>query len=89
MEDALGKLQAAVSDDPHPLLQEGGSDSKDDTARLASIDGPSLSAEDEEFLDAFGMHHQYRVLMDIHMRYRNTHFGAAWRIPILWPDFPV
>ncbi|KAK7695142.1 hypothetical protein QCA50_002332 [Cerrena zonata] len=54
LEDALRKLQAAVSDDPHPLLQEGASESKDDTARQASVDGPSLSAEDEEFLDAFG-----------------------------------
>ena len=60
LEDALRKLQAAVSDDPHPLLHEGGSDSKDDTARLASVDGPSLSAEDEEFLDAFGTLNRYR-----------------------------
>ena len=89
MEDALGKLQAAVSDDPHPLLQEGGSDSKDDTARLASIDGPSLSAEDEEFLDAFGTPDQSKVVMDIYMGCRNTHSGVARGIPILWPDFSV
>ncbi|CAL1694716.1 unnamed protein product [Somion occarium] len=54
LEDALRKLQAAVSDDPHPLLQEGAADPKDDTMRQAAACGPSLSPEDEEFLDAFG-----------------------------------
>ncbi|OCH95704.1 hypothetical protein OBBRIDRAFT_830653 [Obba rivulosa] len=58
LEDALRKLQAAVSDDPHPLLQDDSSSpsgsSPEISANGASPDGPGLTQDDEQFLDAFG-----------------------------------
>ncbi|KAH8099453.1 fungal-specific transcription factor domain-containing protein [Cristinia sonorae] len=56
LEDALRTLQSAVSDDPHPLLQqEDAMDDRDGSRHKGSpITGPPLSREDEEFLDAFG-----------------------------------
>lgn len=53
LEDALRTLQAAVSDEPHPLLLE---DSMQITERQngSSTEGPLLSREEEEVLDAFG-----------------------------------
>ena len=57
LEDALRTLQSAVSDDPHPLLQEDAMDDKDGSSNHKSspVTGPPLSREDEEFLDAFGV----------------------------------
>ena len=60
LEDALRSLQASVSDEPHPLLN--GDDNSAEAQRFLaatrnggdSIPGPSLTREDEEFLDAFG-----------------------------------
>lgn len=63
LEDALRSLQAAVSDDPHPLLQndsESPSHASGDHSTSSSsgspADGPGLSQEEERILDAFGMH---------------------------------
>lgn len=59
LEEALRTLQAAVSDDPHPLLQND-SDSPSSTAvdhsssSSSPADGPRLSSEEERILDAFG-----------------------------------
>lgn len=58
LEDALRVLQAAVTDDPHPLLAD---DMVEDKAssnagrRATPLNGPSVSRDEEEFLDAFGM----------------------------------
>ena len=59
LEDALQTLQASVSDEPHPLLltDETANTSRVSPASHSSSDpisGPSLTREDEEFLDAFG-----------------------------------
>ncbi|KAI0828999.1 fungal-specific transcription factor domain-containing protein [Trametes gibbosa] len=63
LENALRTIQAAVSDEPHPLLREaengtgGGSNSSDSPASQTNgspVDGPVLSADEEDVLDAFG-----------------------------------
>ncbi|KAI0640171.1 fungal-specific transcription factor domain-containing protein [Trametes polyzona] len=61
LEDALRSIQAAVSDEPHPLLREGENGSSSSSANSPAsqtngspIEGPSLSADEEEVLDAFG-----------------------------------
>ncbi|KAI8981352.1 hypothetical protein BD414DRAFT_419588 [Trametes punicea] len=61
LESALRTLQAAVSDDPHPLLQNGeAGPSSCSSASPSSInngstpDASSLSAEEVDVLDAFG-----------------------------------
>ncbi|KZT73240.1 hypothetical protein DAEQUDRAFT_662513, partial [Daedalea quercina L-15889] len=56
LEDALRTLQAAITDEPHPLLRD---ESTMDTTPSAgssgsSPSGPLLTEEDEEILDAFG-----------------------------------
>ncbi|KAH9950983.1 fungal-specific transcription factor domain-containing protein [Amylocystis lapponica] len=53
LEDALKSLQAAVCDEPHPLLAEDTQRSNSDSSS-SPPDGPLLSREDEEFLDSFG-----------------------------------
>ena len=55
LEDGLRTLQAAVTDEPHPLLREdSSSDASPSSSGAPPPDGPLLSREDEEFLDAFG-----------------------------------
>lgn len=56
LEDALRSLQAAVTDEPHPLLYDDADQMNASADRSGNIpDGPLLSAEEEEVLDAFGM----------------------------------
>ncbi|KAI0354704.1 hypothetical protein OH77DRAFT_1425802 [Trametes cingulata] len=60
LENALRTIQAAVSDEPHPLLQEGenGATSSSSESPASHFSPPSdattLSAEEEDVLDAFG-----------------------------------
>ena len=62
LENALRTLFAAVSDEPHPLLRDsaspnggGPSASASDSPRTeSSFEGPSLTADEEDALDAFG-----------------------------------
>ncbi|KZT08809.1 uncharacterized protein LAESUDRAFT_648494 [Laetiporus sulphureus 93-53] len=56
LEEALRTLQAAVSDEPHPLLQESSIQAgpAECSPSRGVPDGPLLSREDEEILDAFG-----------------------------------
>lgn len=56
LEDGLRTLQAAITDEPHPLLREDSStDNSPHSSSAPPPDGPLLTREDEEFLDAFGM----------------------------------
>ncbi|PCH34306.1 hypothetical protein WOLCODRAFT_95215 [Wolfiporia cocos MD-104 SS10] len=56
LEEALRTLQAAVSDEPHPLLRENamavGSSERASGPSISA--GPLLSRDDEDILDAFG-----------------------------------
>lgn len=64
LENALRTIQAAISDEPHPLLREGenGAGSSGSAAESPSSshangspgDIPALSADEEDVLDAFG-----------------------------------
>lgn len=58
LEDGLRTLQAAVTDDPHPLLRDDldtSTESSPSASGAPPPEGPLLTQEDEEFLDAFGM----------------------------------
>ena len=67
LEDALRSLQAAVCDEPHPLLSEDAQMSSESSPHSAS-DGPLLTREDEAFLDSFGIYLSpiMTVLLNIH-----------------------
>ncbi|KAI0732426.1 fungal-specific transcription factor domain-containing protein [Fomitopsis betulina] len=57
LEDGLRTLQAAVTDDPHPLLRDDldtSTESSPSASGAPPPEGPLLTQEDEEFLDAFG-----------------------------------
>ncbi|KAI0778885.1 hypothetical protein BD413DRAFT_120973 [Trametes elegans] len=61
LENALQLIQAAVSDQPHPLLQEGAEngtanspDSFSSHSAGSPTDVPPLTAEEEDVLDSFG-----------------------------------
>ena len=77
-EDALRSLQASVSDEPHPLLN--GDDNAAEAQRFLaatrnggdSIPGPSLTREDEEFLDAFGVASRRLLSLDIKLTHTHT-----------------
>ena len=97
LEDALRALQAAVSDDPHPLLQ---SDS-DSPSSAMTVDqsssgsspatGPGLSSEEERILDAFGnifaRLHASQSAEDILSRY--SYLRPTRRVKILRSNIPV